>query len=317
MTFHKTFLCTSALFVFAGAAQAADIRIGVPNWAGAEGIAYLMDKLVEQETGLEVDHVSSTNPVIFKAMNDGELDAHPDVWLPNQENLANEYVKEKGTVKFSPNYYDGFGGFCVTQKTADDLGIKSIYDLANPDIATQFPADGTGKPDIWVGASGWAGTSIDTVRLTTYGVSETFNIIEMDETLAMARIKDAAKNDTYLATLCFAPNLMFELADLVRLEEPAYDKSKWTMVQPTEDPDWLEKSHIEVAYPPIRIQIAYATSLEQRHPRAAEIFRSIQLDTDTLVSWNYQIVEIGRPVEDVIDAWMDMNQDRINSWLGL
>lgn len=317
MTFRSVLLGSTVFIAMASAANAADIRIGVPNWAGAEAIAYLMDKLVEQETGLDVERVSSTNPVIFQAMDDAELDAHPDVWLPNQENLTKQYVTEKQSVKLSAKTYDGFGAFCVTKKTADDLGVKSIYDLANPEIAKKFTPGDNGKPDIWVGASGWAGTAIDTVRLTSYGVNETFNIVEMDETLAMSRIKEAAANGKYLATLCYAPHLMFKIADLVRLEEPAYDKSKWVMVQPTEDPDWLKKSHIEVAYPPIKVQIAYATKLEERHPRAAEIFKSIQLDTETLNDWNYEIVEGGKSAEEVVDAWVKDNQERVNGWLGL
>ena len=295
---------------------AADITIGVPNWAAAEAISYLLDTLIERETGLEVDRVSSTNPVIFKAMDTGDMDVHPDVWLPNQENLTGEFVDQKGTVALSPKSYAGFAGFCVTKKTADELGVKSIYDLADPDIAKHFDTDGDGKGEIWVGASGWAGTSIDTVRLKTYGVGDTFEILEMDETIALARLKDAAAEGRPFATLCFAPNLMFELADLVQLEEPAYDESKWVMVQPTEDPNWLEKSHIDVAYPPIKIQIAYATRLDEEAPRAAEILRGVQLDTEMINDWNYKIVEEKQTPEQVVDDWMAANPDRVSGWLG-
>lgn len=315
---YATYLASAgALAITCSAAQAADIRIGVPNWAAAEAISYMMDKLVEAETGLDVERIASTNPVIFKAIHDGELHAHPDVWLPNQANLTEKYVDEEGSVKLSSKTYDGFAAYCVTRKTAEDLAIASIYDLADPEIADKFPKGDNGKPDIWVGASGWASTAIDTVRMKSFGVSETFNITELDETLAMTRIKEADQNGTYLATLCFAPHLMFQLADLVKLEEPEYDESKWTMVQPTDDPDWLEKSDIEVAFPPMHIQIAYAASLEEDHPRVAEIFAGIQLDTETVNGWVYDIVEGRISAEDVIDTWMATNQDRVNGWLGL
>lgn len=300
----------------AGPVQAADITIGVPNWAAAEAISYMLDTLIERETGLEVDRVSSTNPVIFKAMDEGDMDVHPDVWLPNQENLTGEFVEQKGTVKLSENHYDGFAGFCVTKKTAEDLGVKSIYDLADPVIAKEFDTDGDGKGEVWVGASGWAGTAIDTVRLTTYGVGETFELLEMDETIALARLKDAAAQGKPFATLCFAPNLMFELTELVQLEEPPYDEAKWTMVQPTEDPNWLEKSSIDVAFPPIEIQIAYAARLEEEAPRAAEILRGVQLNTDMINDWNYKIVEEKKSPEEVVDEWMSANEERVNEWLG-
>ena len=297
-------------------AMAADVRIGVPNWAAAEAISYMIDTLVEQETGLEVERIASTNPVIFKAMDSGDMDIHPDVWLPNQKNLTEKYVDTEKTVALSENTYDGFAGFCVTKKTAEDLGIKSIYDLANPELAKKFDTNGDGKGEVWVGASGWAGTAIDTVRLTSYGVGETFEILEMDEALAIARIKEADAAGSYFATLCFAPHMMFQLAELVQLEEPAYEESKWTMVQPTEDPDWLAKSNIEVAYPPIKIQIAYATRLAEAHPRVGEILRGIQLDTAMINDWNYKIVEQKRDAEEVVDEWMTANPDRVKGWLG-
>ena len=316
MTYAKAVAGAALAVALSTPSMAADITIGVPNWAAAEAISYMVDRLVEQETGLEVDRVASTNPVIFKAMDSGDMDMHPDVWLPNQKNLTEKYVDGEKSVALSSNAYDGFAGFCVTKKTADDLGVKSIYDLADPEIAKNFDTNGDGKGEVWVGASGWAGTAIDTVRLTSYGVGETFEILEMDESLAIARIKAAAESGAYFATLCFAPHMMFQLAELVQLEEPAYEESKWTMVQPTDDPDWLAKSNIEVAYPPIKIQIAYATRLEEAHPRAVEILRGIQLDTATVNDWNFKIIELKEDPEEVVDAWMAANPDRVKGWLG-
>ncbi len=309
-------------FVFSGAvvaalpASAQDITIGVPNWAAAEAISHMLETLIEAETGLDVNTIGSTNPVIFEAMDKGEMHIHPDVWLPNQSNLTTRFVDEAGTVALSENAYDGFAGFCVTESTAEALDVENIYDLTDPVIAEQFDTDGDGKGEIWVGASGWAGTSIDTVRLTTYGVAETFDLLELDESVAIARMKDATVSGAPFATLCFAPHMMFQLADLVQLEEPAYDADKWTMVQPTDDPNWLEKSSIEVAYPPIEIQIAYSTELPEISPRAAEIVRGVQLDTETVNRWNYQIVEEKRPAEEVVEEWMAANEDRVDGWLG-
>lgn len=314
---NKGILAVAGLLAFLCLpAKAADITIGTPNWAAAEAITYMLETLIERETGLEVDSVSSTNPVIFEAMHNGDMDVHPDVWLPNQKNLTERFVEQEGTVALSDKSYDGFAGFCVTKQTADALGVNSIYDLADPDIARNFDTDGDGKGEIWVGASGWAGTSIDTVRLKSYGVAETFKLLELDETVAISRMKEASRSGEPFATLCFAPHLMFQLADLVQLEEPDYDESKWTMIQPTEDPNWLEKSDIEVAYPPIGIQIAYAKRLEEEAPGAVEIMRGVQLDTDTVNDWNFQIVEEKRAVKDVMDEWMTANKDRIDNWLG-
>ncbi len=313
---YATFLAgPAAAALIAAPAMAADINIGVPNWAAAEAIGYMIDKLIEQETGLEVERIASTNPVIFKAMDSGDMDVHPDVWLPNQANLTDEYVGKKGTVKLSDNDYDAFARFCVTRAAADD-GVKSIFDLTDPEVAKKFDTDGDGKGEMWIGAAGWAGTAIERVRMTTYGVSETFDLLEMDETLAIARLKEADQAGKYMVSLCFAPHMMFKVADLTPLDEPAYDEAKWTMVQPTEDPDWLEKSDISVAWPPMTIRIAYSTRVDEAHPRAGEILRGIQLDTEMVNDWNFEIVEMKRSPEEVVDEWMAANPERVQGWLG-
>jgi hypothetical protein len=47
----------------------------------------------------------------------GEIDVHPDIWLPNQEAYTNDLVP-KGTLKLSKKPYEGNQGYCVSQAFA-------------------------------------------------------------------------------------------------------------------------------------------------------------------------------------------------------
>ena len=128
-------------------ALANDVNLSVPNWSTAKVVSYLLKALIEEEFGLKVGLVPSTNPVIFKAMGigKGDIDVHPEVWLPNQKDLVKKYVEEDGTVALAKRSSNAFAGFCVDKKSADAHGLKSVYDLSNPDISKVFDSDGDGE----------------------------------------------------------------------------------------------------------------------------------------------------------------------------
>ena len=152
-----------------GAAQAADIVIGVPNWPSVAMTADILKVVIEDNYGLEVELQNGTNPVVFEAMDGGSMHVHPEVWLPNQSNLHNTFVKEKGTVSMNPNGVPAFQGMCVTKATADRTGIKSLAELNDPEMAANFDKDGDGMGDVWIGASGWASTNVEKVRAKSSG----------------------------------------------------------------------------------------------------------------------------------------------------
>ena len=260
-----------------GAAQAADIVIGVPNWPSVAMTADILKVVIEDNYGLEVELQNGTNPVVFEAMDGGSMHVHPEVWLPNQSNLHNTFVKEKGTVSMNPNGVPAFQGMCVTKATADKTGIKALADLSDPDMAANFDSDGDGMGEVWIGASGWASTNVEKVRAKSYGYDATMNLLEMDETLAMAEVDSAVAKGDNIVFFCYTPNHVFALHDLVILEEPDYDESKWTMIQPTDDPDWLEKSSTPVAWDLAYLHIHFATSLNDSHPEVAAMLSKVKL----------------------------------------
>ena len=82
-----------------------EVKIGVPSWTGAQAIAHLLGAVVEMRIGGKVEYVPGNNATIFQAMDQGkgDIDVHPDVWLPNQESFTKKYVDEAGTVTLSSN----------------------------------------------------------------------------------------------------------------------------------------------------------------------------------------------------------------------
>ena len=298
-----------------GAAQAADIVIGVPNWPSVAMTADILKVVIEDNFGLEVELQNGTNPVVFEAMDGGSMHVHPEVWLPNQSNLHNTFVKEKGTVSMNPNGVPAFQGMCVTKATADKTGIKALSDLSDPDMAANFDSDGDGMGEVWIGASGWASTNVEKVRAKSYGYDATMSLLEMDETLAMAEVDSAVAKGDNIVFFCYTPNHVFALHDLVILEEPDYDESKWTMIQPTDDPDWLEKSSTPVAWDLAYLHIHFATSLNDSHPEVASMLSKVKLDTDLVSGMTYAVVVDKVDNAEYARQWVADHADLVNSWL--
>ena len=296
-------------------AKAADVVIGVPNWPSVAATANILKVVLEDNLGLEVELQNATNPVIFEAMDTGNMHVHPEVWLPNQTNLHDKYVKSKGTVRMNPNGVPSFQGMCVTKASADRTGITKVADLADPDMARNFDSNGDGLGEVWVGASGWASTNIEKIRAKSYGYDETMELLEMDEALAMADVDAAVAKDANHVFYCYTPNHMFALYDLVILEEPAYDASKWTIIQPTDDPEWLEKSSAPVAWDLAYLHVHYAASLEESHPEAADLLSKVALTTDQVSHMTFGLVVEKMSADDYAKQWAQDNADLVDSWM--
>jgi len=298
-----------------GVAQAADVVIGVPNWPSVAVTAEVLKVVLEDNLGLEVELQNGTNPVVFEAMDSGSMHVHPEVWLPNQTNLHDKFVKDRGSVAMNQNGVSAFQGMCVTKGTSERTGIKKLSDLTNPDMAAKFDTDGDGLGEIWIGAPGWASTNVEKIRAKSYGYAETMNLKEIDELVALAEVDDAVEKNTDIVFFCYTPHHMFALHELVILEEPKYDASKWNVIQPTDDPEWLEKSEAGVAWDLAYLHIHYASALETDLPEAASVLSKVKLDTDTVSKMTFALVVEKQDPAEFAKQWVADNSDTVESWL--
>lgn len=317
MKLNKIFssVAVAAVLSAAAPAYAADVIIGVPNWPSVRVTAHVLKVVLEDNLGLEVELQNGTNPVVFEAMDSGSMHVHPEVWLPNQSNLNNKFVNDRGTVKVNPNGVAGDQAMCVTKGTAERTGVSALSDLTDPDMAKNFDTDGDGKGEIWIGAAGWASTNVEKVRAKSYGYSETMQLKEMDETLALAEVDNAVAQKKNIVFFCYTPHHMFALHDLVILKEPKHEEAKWKVIQPTDDPEWLEKSDAAVAWDTAYLHIHYAAKLEEDQPAAAEVLKNVKLDTATVSAMTYALVVEKQDPEAYAKKWVSENGALVDSWL--
>jgi len=309
-------VCATSLMT--AQANAESINIGAPAWTGAQAIAHLVQEIVVSRIGGEATLVPGNNAAIFAAMDagKGDIDMHPDVWLPNQESFTKKYVDGAGTVALSENAYEGKQSFCVTKDFSEKHGVTSIFDLARPEIAELMDSDGNGKGEIWVGAPGWASANVNEVKVRDYGLMPFMEPIRADQSVMTATVGDSIRKDMGYAFYCYSPHAIWFQHDIVRLEEPAFDPEQYIALQPSDDPDWFEKSKVMTEDALKSVQIAYSTTLEERSPAIAELVKNITLTGDDVSNFAFQI-EGGKDAADVAKEWVAANSDRVDGWLGL
>ncbi|WP_137114023.1 glycine betaine ABC transporter substrate-binding protein [Mesorhizobium sp. GR13] len=300
-------------------ASAADVVIGIPNWTSAAVTGEMIRYIAKTDLGLDVGTTPGTNTVIFEAMGvgKGDIDVHPEVWLPNQANLSDQYIEKDATVAFAAEPYQARQGICTTRYAAEALGIKSVYDLANPEISAHFDTNGDGKGEFWPGAQGWNSTNVEMVRARDYGYDKFWELVPTDESIYYADMINAAGSKRFKIGICQEPNYVFSKLDLVWLEEPQYDANAWVMKQPSEDPDWLKHSHVATAWPPTILRIAYSKTLKERTPEFVALLDKIHLDIAIVSSWTAMVAVDGLTSEEAAKKWVDDNRETVNRWLGL
>ena len=319
---RKTGLLSTALVLAlaGGAAMAQEkVMIGEPSWPGAKIMANVIGQVIESRLGGEVGYAPGANAVIFAAMDGGrgDIDVHPDVWLPNQSSFTDEYVDQKGTVALSAGSYEGRAGFCTPSYMAERHNIKSVFDLATPDAQALYDTDGDGMGEIWIGASGWASTAVHKVKARDYGIETFLTPGTEDETVFYARLKDAIEGEEGVVFYCYKPHYVHALYDVTMIEEPPYDPDQYKIVQPDQDADWYNKSSIMTGDIVKTVTVAHSKSLEERNPAAAAFLSAIDMDADALSQLTFEVVVQGKDIAEVVTAWIDANGETVDGWLGL
>ena len=319
MLLKKSLITASLLAAMSVPAIAEDVKIGVPSWTGAQAMAHLLGAVVEMRIGGTVDYVPGNNATIFQGMDQGkgDIDVHPDVWLPNQESFTKKFVDGAGSVVLNQQPYEGNQGFCVSKDFAEANNITDIADLGRPDVAALMDSDGNGKGEMWIGAPGWASANVNEVKVRDYGLLDFIEPIRAEESVKTARIKDSiAKGEGY-AFYCYKPHAVWFMFDVVMLSEPTYDAAKYTMVQPSDDADWYEKSSVSTKDALKQVQIAYSKSLPDRSPAIAEFFERFSVTADDVSNFAFEISGNGRDPAEFAREWVEANPDRVDAWLGL
>lgn len=293
-------------------AVADELVIGLTAWPSAQVTGHIIGQVAEEQLGVDATYVERGSFGLLSGIALGEVDVYPELWSPNLDAAVARYAD---AITVSSQRVAAHQGVCVTRATAALTGVVAISDLARPEIASQFDSDGDGKGEMWIGDSSWFSTNIEQIRARSLGFDQTMTLLAFPEEQAMAAVDAAVATDNPIVFYCYSPHHLFQLHDVVMLEEVAHDAARWHIVAPADDPEWLAASRAETGWPQSSLSIGYASSLADRQPATAAMLDRIQFNGADLAAMSYAVEVERRQPDEVARQWVESNHDRISGWL--
>ncbi|NVK40318.1 MAG: ABC transporter substrate-binding protein [Oceanospirillaceae bacterium] len=333
-TAMKALVLASALAAGTSAVAKETIHIGELSWDGARGIQSVLKVVLEDNLDVDVETVAVDQAVMFMSMDKGRggVDVLPDLWLPQHNNQWEKYIApgSRESVLANDKPYTGTQGLFIPGYIQDTYGITSIEQLADPEVAKLFDADGDGRGDYWPGDPSWDSTKVERVKAKSFGYDEYFKALEVPDAIFKGYLKKAVRKNVGLLFYYWTPEWIFAEYDLRQLKEPAFDgyamESKkddplykaggcWNMYDSAESGDWLAKSEVTCGWQDGTVHVVYSKSLEERAPRVAKFLKHVSFDPRVVNQW---ILKIGMEKQDpltVARTWVEANPDTVNAWL--
>ena len=292
-----------------GRALAADVVVGVPNWPSVNVTANIIKVILERNYGVNVELQTAANPIIFEAMARGSMDIHPEVWLPNQQDPYDRYA---GALVRNQHPARGVQGICATGD-ARAAGIRDVADLTDPAKTPLLDVDSDGRGEIFIGAPGWSSTMIERKRAHAYGFDQTLQLVAIDEGLAESQLAVAEKRSQPWIGFCYTPHHRFIIhPDLGFLTEPPHDPAAWR-VPPDGSPGTM--AELGMHWPDQLIQPVYSVRLAAKLPAAATLLGNMDLSSDEISDFAYQIVINKKEAARYAKEWVDAHPARVTTWL--
>lgn len=293
-------------------ASADELKIGLTAWPSAQVTGYIIGQVASERLGVDPSYVERGSMGLLSGIARGEIDVYPELWSPNLDAAVARYPD---AITVSRRTVAAHQGICVTRATTERTGIAAVSDLAKPEIAGQFDSDGDGKGEMWIGDRSWFSTNVERVRAQSSGYDTTMTLLEAPEELAMAAVDAAVATDNPIVFYCYSPHHLFELHEVVLLDEAPHDPSRWHIVAPADDPDWLPASRAETGWAESSLSVGYASALAERLPAVAGLLAGIQFDGADIAAMSYAVEVERKPPADVAKEWVAANADRIAGWL--
>ncbi|MBK1887890.1 MULTISPECIES: ABC transporter substrate-binding protein [Marinobacter] len=317
-----------------GTAYANDkVVIADSGWASSQVMQLVLAEVIKNRLNVDVKTLRLDLNLTYPGMDkgDGTVDILSEFWLPAQQPAYDKYIaKGSRETIVRGKKFTGEQGWYIPGYIQDEYGIKSIYDLVNPETAKLFDMNGNGNGDFWAGAPGWESTSRGLVQAKSYGISEYFEPMEVSDAIMKSQLKKAFRKKQGFLFAYWKPEGVHAEYDLRRLEEPpftgySHESAKGSpdynpdgcfyYITPTEDPEWYEKSEINCTWPVIDASVAYSKSLETRLPEVAQFLSQVSMDSDTVSQWSYEVSANKKEALDVAREWIAANPDVVNGWL--
>jgi glycine betaine/proline transport system substrate-binding protein len=287
-----------------------NVIIAEQSWSGSAVISQVMKYVLEDKLDIPVKITQLNGAVTWVGMDKGDVDVFSDIWETAEIEGIKKYTEDKKSCEVVLSYPNAPQGWYIPKFVAEEHGIKTIEDLKGKEKL--FDIDGNGKGDLWGGPTSWKVNEITSIKIRDYGLD--FENVGVEQWAWLATLKAAILNKKPVIFYYWEPEWLHTEYELVKIQEPAYEESKYKFVQ-----KHPEQSKITCEFLPSDVWVGLSKKMETRLPKAYKFFKN----------WAIPIGEVNKLIAMVTDIdgkakvsapeaakkWVAENPDIVNGWL--
>ncbi len=300
------------------------VRLARPTWDTGWFQAEIAAQLL-QELGYRIDGPTTMeNDTFYRAVGRGEVDLWVNGWFPLHDALL---AANPGATALGFEVRGGaLQGYMADRDTVERLGIETLADLADPDIAEVFDTDGDGRADLIGCNLDWTCGPIVDHHLEAYGLADAVTQTKGDFGPLMRATIDRQRAGLPVLFYTFTPNWtvgqMVPGVDVVWIPAPfpslpvdIADQEPRTIVPGV---DGCLTDPCSMGYPPNDIRSVGGTAFLADNPAVESLLSQLEISLDDISDQNAVMIRGEDSAADITGharRWITDNRGDVDRWL--
>ena len=196
----------AAALLFSGPVYGAqEVRFGSVSWTGVT-IKTELGKHILDSIGYKASISNLSVPIVYKALDMGDIDVFLGNWMPSMETIANKFFEKGTVVKYVANM-PGAKYTLAAPSFVVDGGLKDFSDIAKYADKLDHKIYGL--------ESGNDGNLIiqSMIDSNKFGLGD-FTIVATSEPIMLSEVKTLSKEGKWVVFLGWSPHYMNEIIDM-------------------------------------------------------------------------------------------------------
>ncbi len=285
------------------AADCEDLNLAVNPWVGMEASSYVVGQVAETQLGCTVNYRETKEELSWAGFGTGEVDVIIEDW--GHPDLEKQYFAESGdgsAEDFGPNGNDGIIGWYVPPWLAEEYPDITNWENLN-DYADEFATSESGGQGQFLGADP---SYVQFDEAIVDNLNLDFKVVfSGSEAASIAAFQKAEENKEFLIGYFYEPQWLFAQIPLARVELPPYEPG-------CQEP----ASATDCDYPVTTLKKIVGAEWADSGDASVGLVENFEWTNADQNAVGAMIAEDGMSPEDAADAWIEENQDMVDSWLG-
>lgn len=270
------------------------------------------------ELGYEVEDLGTIdNAAFYTSAALGDVDFWANGWFPIHDTyLAEDQVAGKVEMVGYQVEAGALQGYLVDKASAETLGITSLNDFSDPEIAANFDGDGDGKADLIGCDAGWGCELVINDTLAELGLEDTITHQQGTYSALMADTIGRYQRGEPILFYTWTPNwTVSELKlgeDVVWIEAPIEGAAESSGV-----PGCVVDPCV-MGFDVADIRAVANTEFLDNNPDIKTLFELVEIPLNDIAEQNQKMVD-GADSDEEIEAhaaeWIEANRVQVDNWL--